>query len=355
MSVAVSVSQLVIAAVFAIAAVAKLVDLTGTRRSIAEFGIPARAVRAVSVALPIVELGIAVGLMWPRSARWAAVAALALVLLFCAAIVRALSRGSAPGCNCFGGLAQTTIGLKTLVRNTALGALAAFAVLGSGTGTGGLGWLDDVVIPPRVATAVIAVLSAALVGLAWFSWQLLRQNGRLLVRLDAQAAELGGGGTVPGAAASGRPALEVGDEAPAFAREDVDGKSVSLESLVRRGQPVVLLFTHSDCAACGPALLEAARAQSARPDHVTVAVVNRGETAGARHQAREFGLLGVIDDADGSLFSAFAVGAVPAAQVIDGGGWVASAQAEGTDAVRELIVGAGGSAVLVAAGEIAVR
>src|SRR5687768_8436502 len=102
MSVAVSVSQLVVAAVFAVAGLAKLLDLPGTRRSIAEFGTPARAVRAVSVALPVAELGIAAGLMFPQSARLSAVPALALLLLFCAAVVRALARGSAPDCNCFG-------------------------------------------------------------------------------------------------------------------------------------------------------------------------------------------------------------------------------------------------------------
>jgi len=338
MSVAVSLSQLVIAAVFAVAAVAKLLDLSGTRRSLEEFGTPARAVGAVSVALPVAELGIAAGLMFPQAARWAVAAALALVLLFCAAIVRALSRGAAPDCNCFGGLTQTAVGLKTLVRNAALGALAAFAFLGTGEATGALAWLDDVVLPERVATAVIAVLAVALVALSWFCWQLLRQNGRLLVRLDAQAAELGAGAP---------PGLEVGDQAPAFALEDVEGEPVSLESLLRRGGPVALLFTHSDCTACGPALLQAARAQRERPDQVTVAVVHRGETLST---VRELGLVDVVDDAEGALFSAFAVGAVPAAQVIDGGGQIASHRAEGADAVSELIAGAGGYAPLTLVG-----
>ena len=117
MPVAVSLSQLVLAAVFVVAGAAKLVDRDGTRRAVADFGAPEPLQAPVAVALPLVELAIAGALFVPALARWAALAALALLLVFCVVIVRALARGSAPDCNCFGGLTQTEVGRGTLVRN----------------------------------------------------------------------------------------------------------------------------------------------------------------------------------------------------------------------------------------------
>ena len=354
MSVAVSLSALVLAAVFAVAGVAKLADLAGTRRAIGEFGAPARLVPTLAVALPLAELGIAAALIPPGSARWAAIAALAMLLVFCAAIVRALARGSAPDCNCFGGLTQTTIGRGTLVRNVALAAVAAFAAFGSRAQAGALGWLDQVAPHDRLAVVVIAVLAAVVVGLCWFCWQLLRQNGRLLLRLDAQAEELGAGGAMADAG-SPFPGLEPGEAAPAFAHEDLDGEPVSLESLLLPGNPVVLLFSDTNCGACEKALGEAARTQKERTGEVTVSVVSRGDAARIREQAHELGLGHVIHDPEGSLFDAFRMRAAPAAQVIDATGRIASARMVGAEAASELITAAGAYVLLSPAAELTER
>ncbi|HUO73942.1 MAG TPA: MauE/DoxX family redox-associated membrane protein, partial [Solirubrobacteraceae bacterium] len=59
MSVITSISLLLLACVFGLAGVAKLLDRAGTRQAVQGFGVPPRVVGAVAVVVPLVELAIA--------------------------------------------------------------------------------------------------------------------------------------------------------------------------------------------------------------------------------------------------------------------------------------------------------
>ena len=270
MPVAVSLCQFVLAAVFAVAGPpsCSTAPRPGARRRLRRAGARAGAAGRRAAAARARHRG---GAVRSRAARWAALAGLAPLLVFSAAIVRALARGSAPDCNCFGGLTQTEVGRGTLVRNPVLGAVAAFAAFGTGEAVGAAGWIGRAADHDGVAAIVIGALVAALLGLGWFCWALLRQNGRLLLQVEAQASELGSGATLPDL-----PALAVGEPAPDFVAETVDGDTVSLASLRGSGRPVALVFADTHCGACQEALAEAARSD---PDRVTVAVVMRGDGA----------------------------------------------------------------------------
>ncbi len=335
MSVAVSLSQLVLAAVFVVAGAAKLVDRDETRRAVAGFGAPAPLQAPLAVALPLVELAIAGALFVPALARWAALAALALLLVFCAVIVRALARGSAPDCNCFGGLTQTEVGRGTLVRNLALGGLAAFAAFGTEASTGALGWIGHVAARDRVAAIVIGVLVAALLALAWFCWAVLRQNGRLLLQLDAQASELGSGPMPPDL-----PPLAAGERAPDFAAATLDGDAVSLSSLLAPSLPVALVFADGHCGACEQVLAEAAKADG---DRATVAVVMRGDGAAAREKASALRLPLVIGDPDDAVFGAYRVRGAPGTLLLDPEGRVAKPVQMGSNPARDALASATGA------------
>ena len=178
MSFAASLSAMLLAGVFVVAAIAKLLDRAGTRETLAEFGVPARAAAPGAVALPLLELAIAVALVPSATAVGGAVAGLATLLVFTAAIAVTLARGAAPDCNCFGGLSRTAVGRGTLVRDALLAAIAAFAAA-AGT-DGAIAWIRDAVADDRGWVIAIVALAALALGLAWFCWQLLRQNGRLL-------------------------------------------------------------------------------------------------------------------------------------------------------------------------------
>ena len=71
--------RLVLAAVFAVAGVAKLLDAAGSRGALEGFGVPRGAARLAGTVLPVAELAIAAGLLVPASAWWSALAAAGLL------------------------------------------------------------------------------------------------------------------------------------------------------------------------------------------------------------------------------------------------------------------------------------
>lgn len=328
MSFAASLSAMVLAGVFAVAAVAKLLDRAGTRETLAEFGLPARVTAPAAVALPLLELAIAIALVPAATARAGAIVACVTLLVFTAAIAVTLARGAAPDCNCFGGLTRTTVGRGTLVRNVVLAAIAAFAA--AAPTEGAAAWIRDAVAEGRGWVIAIVALSAVVLALAWFAWELLRQNGRLLVRLDAQAEELAAGTTYV-------PALSVGDAAPAFARDDLEGRPLSLQALLAEARPVALVFSDPDCGACHAPLEHAARVQ--RAGDLTVAIVARGNRERMAERARELGLERVVHDADDSLFGDFGFAGSPGAVLIGADGHIADAPVMGAPEVTELLAG----------------
>jgi uncharacterized membrane protein YphA (DoxX/SURF4 family) len=111
---AASILLLVLSGVFALAGAAKLRDRAATRRALGAFGVPTVLVPAAAVVLPLAELAIAVSLIVPATAQWGTAAAVALLAIFCLAIIRVMRSGATPDCNCFGGVTQTEVGRGTL-------------------------------------------------------------------------------------------------------------------------------------------------------------------------------------------------------------------------------------------------
>src|SRR3954469_9528804 len=88
-------AELFLAAVFAVAGVAKLVDLKGSQKAVAEFGVPEGAAPAIGLLVPIAGLATAVLLVVPSTGRLGAALALGLLLAFTAGIANAMLRGKA--------------------------------------------------------------------------------------------------------------------------------------------------------------------------------------------------------------------------------------------------------------------
>jgi len=79
----------------------------------------------------------------------------------------------------------------------------------------------------------------------WLGRQLLRQNGRILLRLDELEKRLNELLFAEGDEPKGLP---VGSEAPAFELPDLTGERKSLAQF--RGQPVLLIFFNCECGFC---------------------------------------------------------------------------------------------------------
>ena len=122
------IARLLLALVFALAAVGKIKDRAGSRQAITDFGLPAPLAIPLGILLPLCELAVAAALIPKATAWWGAVGALALLLLFVAGIGINIARGRKPDCHCFGQIHSAPAGWKTLLRNGLLAALAGFVV-----------------------------------------------------------------------------------------------------------------------------------------------------------------------------------------------------------------------------------
>lgn len=323
--------------VFAISGFAKLVDRAGSRRSLVAFGVPAVLAGPLGLLLPLAEIAGAI-LVVPAATAWRAAAwLLALLLLFIAAIGVNLARGRTPDCHCFGQLHSAPIGAKTLARNAALAGVAAFVLSDQtqpsvGAAFGGIGvggvW------------PMLAVLSTALSALTLFIvFHLVRQNGRLLMRLEAVEAKLG---NAPAAPQSIERGLAVGTAAPAFDTplQHLEGTRAPLASVVEAGSPVLLVFSEPGCGSCEAVLPRVADWQREHAARVQVVVISRGTLEQNRSRAASLGLRHVLLQADRELAEAYGVVGTPSAVlVVDGK--VATPVAEGPDAVSQLAGEAG--------------
>src|ERR1019366_10132460 len=185
MQVLLLVTRVLLAAVFVVAGWGKLADPKGSRESMDDFGVPHSLGPLLAFLLPLAELASAIALIPVASAWWGAAGVLALLVLFMAAIGVNLARGRRPNCHCFGQLHSAPVGWKTLARNTVLSALAVL-VLWQGPGASLGDWLGSL----NRLELMVLVLAAACAGLAvftvWSLLHLLRQNGRLMLRLRSE-------------------------------------------------------------------------------------------------------------------------------------------------------------------------
>jgi thiol-disulfide isomerase/thioredoxin len=330
-------ARLVLAGVFALAAVTKLADLRGSRAAVAGFGIRERVAAPLGTLLPFVELAVAVALLPARSAREGALGALALLGLFVVAIARSMARGEAPDCHCFGQLHSEPAGWHALARNAALAALAAFvAVSGwSAAGPNALAWIGRLGGTGAVALAGGIAIAALAAVTAWGLMALLRQNGRLLVRIDDLEARLGGAGA-PRPLLPHR-GLPLGERAPDFTLAGLYGESVTLESLTSADTPVLLLFTDPSCGPCNALMPQISLWQREHAEQLTIAVLTRGSVQDNRAKMREHGIASVWLDDELTVHRGYQANGTPGAVLIDADGRIASPAVEGESAISGLV------------------
>jgi len=182
-------ARIVLALVFLVAAFATLADAAGSRQALRDFGVPEQLATPFGVVLPASDLAVGVALLLSVSAWWGAIGALVLLLVAVAGISYALSRGRSPDCHCFGQLHSAPVGPSTLIRTLGLAALTGL-VIGFGRTSAGLdlwSWLGT--LEPILRIELIGGL-AVLVGILWLVWQVLLQQGRQLLQLEAVEADL---------------------------------------------------------------------------------------------------------------------------------------------------------------------
>jgi thiol-disulfide isomerase/thioredoxin/uncharacterized membrane protein YphA (DoxX/SURF4 family) len=332
-------ARILLAAVFALAALTKLADLRGSRDAVAGFGVPAPLAGPLGLLLPIAELAVAVLLLPAATARIGALGATLLLAVFVIAIGRSLARGAATDCHCFGQLHSEPVGWRTLARNGVLAGIAVFVVVAGRShvgpsATAWIGGLSDagvVAVGGGLALALLAGAASA----AWLA--LLRQNGRLLLRIDELEARLDAAGVRAPAPAHAHVGLPLGEQAPAFTLSGLYGETVTLASLTAAERPVMLLFTDPTCAPCNALMPQLAAWQREHAEDLTLAVLTRGSAEDNRAKMREHGIANVWVDDQLTVYEAYEANGTPGAVLIDVQGRIASAVVAGTGPIGELV------------------
>jgi peroxiredoxin len=193
--------------------------------------------------------------------------------------------------------------------------------------------------------AAVLLLSALLLVICWVVYGLLRQNGRILIRLEAAEAALDGRAVEPpsgrvfadrslSSSKINRAGLAVGTVAPAFKLPTIDGGELALGDYA--GRRVLLVFSDPACVPCIELLprLHAA----ARLSNLPVIVISRGGADANRRALAECGVtFPVALQANWEISRLYANFATPVAYLIDQHGRIASGVAEGATAILALL------------------
>lgn len=340
MDVVLLVVRLILAGVFGFSAVTKFLA-PDDGQTMRDFGVPERFSRPAGAFLPVAEVIVALALIPAVSARWGGLGALILLALFCAGIGVNLARGRTPDCHCFGQFRSEPIGWQTLARNGVL-ALLALAVLIGGGGTSWSEIGDSLTVAEGLSLALGVILLAALLGGGWLALQLLQQNGRLLVRLEALEAQAANGQPLAAATPQAEPepepaGLRIGTVAPAFELPDLDGETHSLAALRGQGQPVMLLFSDPGCGPCQALMPDIGRWQREQEGKLTIALISRGTVEANRAKSAEHSIQRVLLQENSDVSGQYQAYGTPSAVLVSPAGMIASPLAQGATAIRALV------------------
>jgi uncharacterized membrane protein YphA (DoxX/SURF4 family)/peroxiredoxin len=356
MGIALLAARLLLAIVFLIAGLAKLVSRKSTVEMLRDFQVPQPMIAPAAIAVPAAELLASVLLLIPSTVIAGGVVASLLLTSFILVISANLVRGRRPSCQCFGTLSARPVGTATLVRNGALLLVALALVIGprAHDPVSVFGSLSALTYAERVS-ALIALASFVISGATLFIvMQLVAQHGRLLVALDAlgvppavgdaasaqltAASRLGmaaGSAARSGTGPATQPGLAPGSRVPEFTLRDVAGRPVSSNEL--RGISTLLLFSDPNCGPCNALLPTVAEWQSALRDRLRVVVVSTGALDANRAKARDHQLAHVWLQEQQEVQSLFGAYGTPGAVLVAADGTIASRVAQGRDDILALV------------------
>jgi peroxiredoxin len=193
---------------------------------------------------------------------------------------------------------------------------------------------------------LLSLLPWALVlAAAWLLWQLIRQNGRILLRLDALELQLDElASDRPGAPAAA-PGLRLGSPAPDFGIPDLSGATRGLSEW--KGRPALLVFFDPKCGFCrqlAPAL--AALPSPAPGNNPVLVLISRGSVDENRALVEKHGLqCPVLIEPEGAETSKrYQTRGTPMGYLVDAEGRIAGELAVGAEALLALAASSRGPA-----------
>ncbi len=340
MSILLLVARLLLAVVFLVSGLAKIVDLRGSQKAVKGFGVPSFLATPLGTILPFAELAVAIALIPTASAFYGAIGAAFLLVVFIVGIGANLSVGRQPDCHCFGQLHSEPIGASTLIRNVILAVVAGFVIWQgaayNNVGSSAVNWLTTLTAAQVVALIVGVILVALVAVETWLLLQTMTQQGRLLTRLEL--LEENG---VP--ANENNPAVGLPEDtpAPAFELPDLAGNLVSLSSILAEGiekkKAAFLVFTSPTCGPCQAMMPSYVEWQEKHADKVTLVMISQGTAEENRAKVAGYGVTHLLLQKDKEVADTYKVRGTPSGVAIRYDGATYGKIAEGEDNIKALL------------------
>jgi len=340
--------RVALSGVFLFAGVAKVRDRDGTRTAAVDLGAPEFLAGPIARFLPLAEVLLGILLLPTPTAVYAAWAIGGLLGLFAVAIAISIVSGKQAVCHCFGETSTEPVGWDSVARNVVLASAAGFIAWPKPAGPGAslIGWWESASpdARPALALAVAAIIVAA--GIAWVALGLLRQHGRMLLRIEAleqarsATAHVHGPALSPPPAAgasSTPPGLPVGTPLPAFSLKDLAGNRITNATLRTLARPVLLLSSDPNCGPCTSMQPDLDRWAARYTKEFALVVATRGAKEANRKKFAGTGAAHVLMDSDTTLAKAISTMPTPSAIVVDAAGIIRSDVAVGQRGIEALI------------------
>ena len=322
--------RLLLVGVFAVAAIGKLTDRKGSQKALIDFGLPSSLAPLLGLLLPLTELAVAILLIPEATAWWGAVGALTLLLTFALAIGINLARGVKPDCHCFGQLHSSPAGWPTLFRNMLFAAGAGLLALQQGSKSAlPTDLTSQALALPFEALNILAILLAG-----WLFFHLLKQHGRLLLRIENLEMRLNASGIATDTEAMGLP---LGSIAPPFELPLLSGETLSLTDLQKAGKPVLLIFSDANCSTCKGVLPALAQWEEKFAGVLKFALISRGTVKANLELTQPYGIRNVLIQNDREVAEKYQAQATPSAILVQPDGSIGSSLVIGFHAIDELL------------------
>jgi peroxiredoxin/uncharacterized membrane protein YphA (DoxX/SURF4 family) len=339
MEVGLLVIRLILFAVFAVAGIGKLLDLSGSVKATEDFGVPALPAKIIGNLLPYFELLLAFGLLFQTTSRFSAIGLTLLLVVFIGGMLNQIRLGNAPDCHCFGQIHSEPVSVKSVVRNVIFAVLSVGLIVAgvNNQGLSAVNWITELTSAEKMLGVFGLIITALLAFTLNFLSRLLIQQKQLakqLEMLDFVSDEHKHGEhredvTHP---ADGLP---IGASVPDFTLPDVNNKQVEFDHLLMQMKPLLFFYVSPTCQPCNALLPEIDAWQSELKDKVNFVFISEGT---AKDNLEKFGTQRtVLIQKDREVTSKFLAKWTPTAFLVQTDGTIASRLAAGDTAIRELV------------------
>jgi peroxiredoxin/uncharacterized membrane protein YphA (DoxX/SURF4 family) len=327
--------RLALAGIFALAGVAKFMDLEGSEKAFKEFGVPAAIAKPSSIALSVFEIAIAVMFLFTATSWLAAVCGSALLVLFIAQMIYQMAKGNAPDCHCFGQVHSEPVGTKSVVRNV-LFALPATLLVWQGPGQQGMSLADPRLDVTQLAFGIVIV--AFLAAVAFQLKKISGQQNQIMRRIEMLEIVAHDGGTVErDDLAHPHEGLPIGAVFPDFELPDLNGDVVPLSDLREEHKAVLFLFVGPTCNPCKALLPEFEQWYAELNEKVKFVFVSSGSAEENSEKFDSNASKLILLQKHRELADLVKAQWTPTAVLMDKNGRIASHVAAGDAAIRSLI------------------